>query len=85
MQHWEQVAPSGPDCPMVKSVHAAAYFTLSEEGKQSHHLMILGGRPVGDAWICDVKNWLWKKVISIILFISVNLVLDCAQIPNFFQ
>ena len=64
MQHWERVASTGPE----RSVHGAAYFTLSENGMQSHHLMILGGSRAGDGWICDVKNWLWQKVILVISF-----------------
>ena len=62
MQHWETVAARGPDLPMERSVHAATYFTLSEEGSESRLLLILGGSRTGDGWICDVKDWLWKKV-----------------------
>ena len=61
MQHWQRLAPHGPDLPMERWGHAAICFTPQLD-LQSTLLLILGGYPNKDCWLCDVQGVKWMRV-----------------------
>ena len=62
MQDWQKLTPRGPDRPGRRSDHAATYFKLSQLGVDANLLLIVGGYPDDDSWICDLDSVQWKRV-----------------------
>ena len=60
MQHWQRLAPNGPDLPVARS-HLAA-VCLPSELDIHRTLLILGGHPNQDCWLCDVHTAKWMRV-----------------------
>ena len=61
MQHWQRLAPHGPDMPMERASHAVVCLT-SELDIDSTLLLLLGGTPNVDCWICNMQDMLWQRV-----------------------
>ena len=61
MQHWQTLAPHGPDLPMERSGLATACLP-SQLFFQSTLLLILGGYPNRDCWISDILAQKWMSV-----------------------
>ena len=62
MQHWQRLATSGPERPGGRWFHAAMSFTQSQLGMQDDLLLLVGGDPNDDSWICNLKDAKWMKV-----------------------
>ena len=62
MQDWQKLSPRGPDSPMDRWGHGATCFTSCLLDIQSILLLILGGYPYEDFWLCDVRGVKWMLV-----------------------
>ena len=62
MQNWQKFAPCGPDRPGGRGYHAATHFKLSQIGLEGSQLLIVGGFPNDDSWMCDLESVQWKRV-----------------------
>ena len=60
MQHWQRLAPHGPDMPMARSGHAAICLTSQLDIQIT--LLTLGGYLTKDCWLCDMHKVKWIKV-----------------------
>ena len=62
MQHWQRLAPHGPDRPGERWGHAASYLIQPQLGMQGDLLLVVGGFESDDGWICDINNVKWMRV-----------------------
>ena len=60
MQHWQRLAPQGPNIPRARSIHAADCL-MSQLGIETT-LFTLGGLPNKDGWLCNLHTVKWMKV-----------------------
>ena len=65
MQHWQTLAPHGPDRLRETRTHSATYFRQPQLGIQGNLLFVVGGVPNADYWICDINNVEWKRVSAV--------------------
>ena len=62
IQHWQRLAPSGPDRPKGRWSHAATFVTQSQLGIHCNLLLLVGGYIYDDSWICNLNDVKWMKV-----------------------
>ena len=66
MQHWQKVAPLGPNRPRERYLHVAITL-VSHHDRQHPLLFILGGHPNKDCWLYDIHARTWTRVGFVVL------------------